>query len=69
MSTKRNFEQTARILKSVKPDTTPTTAREDEQEAMMSLWREAVSVFAEAYENENPRFDRERFEAACGMER
>jgi len=70
MSTKRNFEQTARILKTAKPCMMPTTARDkDEQDAMYSIWREIVEGFSYVYAIENPRFDRERFELACGAEK
>lgn len=69
MSTRKTFCKTAEILKTLKPDMTATTAHDpDEQDAMMSLWRDAVTAFANQYTRENPRFNRSRFETACGVE-
>jgi hypothetical protein len=52
--TKKHFERAARIIKFI----TPTF------ENRMLL----AKAFADYFTEENPRFDRERFMAACGLE-
>jgi hypothetical protein len=55
MVTKRHFQETANIIRSM---------RDDEPEAARVFARHMADFFKQ----ENPRFDRERFMKACGLE-
>ena len=69
MSTKRDFEKTARILREAKPSAAQVANLANrERSILMYAWLNVVVAFTDAYTIENPRFDRKRFETACGLE-
>ena len=59
MSTKKDFEMTARILLTRKPGSTLP--------GEFIRWVDIVVGFADEYASQNARFDRKRFFIACGM--
>ena len=62
--TKKDFEMIASVLKACEwPSSNDTYAK-----GMRCQWSNTIDAFATALASQNPRFDRERFLAACGME-
>lgn len=55
--TKKHFELVARVIKSM-PSFAPT---------LRAQRASCANAFADEFERENPRFDRARFLAACGV--
>lgn len=59
--TRKDYELLASALRSTKPD--------EKQNVKFSLqWSGDVAAIANALEADNPRFNRARFLAACGIE-
>jgi hypothetical protein len=59
--TKRHFIAFANVLKSLKPATTTG--------AGYRMWVDAVQSIASVCGSSNPRFNRETFYSACGLDR
>lgn len=68
--TRRDFELIANALKAAKPTAHPegTEAAEIATLAENVAWRNVALSFADHLSATNPRFDRERFLRACGVE-
>jgi hypothetical protein len=56
MMTRKDYVKTAEILKSFSNEIYPT------------VFEDMVDLFADYFLNDNERFDRERFETACGLD-
>lgn len=64
MSSKRDYVAVARIIRDARDDWgSPTTRDDPVSTALGQVASGLCSVFA----SDNPRFDRERFLAACGL--
>jgi len=61
LSTKKDFQLTADIIRDCSERTPNQTPREQ------IIYRALAIRFAEEYAKQNPRFDRSRFFAACGV--
>jgi hypothetical protein len=62
--TKRDFILIAETLKNERPDRDGTKWADGARD----LWSTTVLAFANALATKNPRFDKERFFDACGLE-
>jgi hypothetical protein len=56
MMTRKDYVKTAEILKSFSNEIYP------------AVFEDMVDLFADYFLNDNERFDRERFETACGLD-
>ena len=61
----QDFEAIAAVLMSERPDREPGHRWSD---GARDLWSTSCLAFASMLATQNPRFDRARFLAACGME-
>ena len=62
--TRKDFEAIAAVLN----ETRPPDLRDEYTLGRCVAWKETVEGFARMLVHHNPRFDRARFLAACGME-
>lgn len=62
--TRKDYVDLAAALKSAKPIATPIGVDNPKQ----GQWIKDVCAIANVLANDNPRFDRDRFEVACGFE-
>lgn len=67
--TKKDFRVVADALNAARPVREADFADAATWKAAQEEWEVAVRYVADALENSYPRFDREKFEAACGLEK
>ncbi len=69
LMTKKHFETFAAALAKIRPepviDCAPATAVEKMRRNDRTEWQISVNLIADVCAESNPRFDRERFMAAC----
>jgi hypothetical protein len=58
---KAHYEQAAKILNSIQPDTTA------DNNLLRAYWRHSVRKFSRHFQSDNTRFDGKKFEKACGF--
>ena len=66
--TKKDFELIANTLRSEDPRTKHYFDMTDWEKGAADEWNTIVLAFANALQTTNPRFDRARFLAACGVQ-
>lgn len=62
--TQKDFELIAGVLRKTRPSETAVVGTPNRTQADAE-WTNTVEQFADALEDTNPRFDRDRFVAAC----
>lgn len=62
MMTRKHFEIIARVLHSVKPN-----FHDAQTQGESSMWDSIVREFCNVLQTINPRFDADKFIAACGI--
>lgn len=67
MFTKRHYKAIAEVLRANQPDRPVSTSCEGHR-ARFDKHRSIVGKLAALFANDNPRFNRDRFLAACGEE-
>ena len=65
--TRKDYVLIAAALKSTKP-VPPTNATLDTRVAGAMAWGRTAAYLTDALASDNPRFDRERFLKACGVQ-
>jgi hypothetical protein len=58
---KAHYEQVAKILSSIQPDTTA------DNNLLRAYWRHSVRKLSRHFQGDNSRFDSKKFEEACGF--
>jgi hypothetical protein len=64
--TRKDYVVLAQVLKDAKPGTGPGLS-EVEYQAQVSQWQWTASLLAVALQRDNPRFNRDTFNAAAGV--
>ena len=67
MTTKKDFESTARIIAGLIADASAGQPITPFREGVIFAARDMAEKFAYLYAADNPRFDRARFLKACGL--
>lgn len=67
MYTRKNFNEIARLLKSLEPKDTTVPANSPYYVGRRHQWQATIEEFTALFEIDNPKFDRERFMMACGI--
>ena len=69
MMTRKDFQAIAKSLKDSRPDMTRTSMAKAGRDSAFVQWNITVDNFTNMCAAQNPNFDRDRFTAACGVEK
>jgi len=69
MMTRKDFQAIAKSLKDSRPDMTRTSMAKAGRDSAFVQWNITVDSFTDMCAAQNPNFDRDRFTAACGVEK